>query len=65
MITQRRAPQCRMIVPEDYGESATRSAVSRTTDIDGPSDYVCEVAGADIDDEGGPKGPLVLQHWHS
>jgi hypothetical protein len=42
MTTQLRAPQRRMIVPEDYGENA-ESAVSWTTDINGPSDYVCEV----------------------
>lgn len=48
MTTQRRAPQCRMIVPEDYGENATRSAVSRTTDINGPSDNVCEVPKIDF-----------------
>jgi hypothetical protein len=38
----------RQIVPEDCGEKATRSAVSRTTDINRPSDYVREVPEADI-----------------
>ena len=45
MTTQLRAPQRRMIVPEDYGENA-ESAVSWTTDINGPFDYVCELPEA-------------------